>query len=125
MKQIDTGDRIRWAVAKDNEHGEFPGRHEVAFKNLTRAEAVQLLMMLDKLQTDRRTVAYVAGTMEISEASEPSTAAADFVASTSGEDDIYTIAARDIAASTRIGADEIKRLITKAPELSMPYGDPS
>lgn len=121
-----TEDKIRWAIAKHDEHGEFPGRYELGLKNLTRAEAVQLLATLDKLQRDRRTIGYAAGTLDISAASEPSTAAADFFNSTSGApgDDIYSEMAAAMAKSTRLGSEEIRRA-GMSEHLAAPYGEPA
>jgi len=117
-------DRIQWAIAKDGEHGEFPGRHEVAFKNLTRGEAVQLLMTLDKLQTDRHVHDIVANPNTLSTVIEPSTVAALFVEQTSGEpDDPYAAMAQAMADSTRLDTAELRRMAMR-PELGMPYGEP-
>lgn len=71
-------DRIAYAIAKHGPNGEFPGRIELGFKNLTRAEAAQLLMVLDKLQTDRKTALYLCDALPLDAASKPETAAREF-----------------------------------------------
>lgn len=71
-------DRIHYAIAKHGDTGQFPGRIELGFKNLTRAEAAQLLLTLDKLQTDRKTALYLCDAVELDQASKPETVARDF-----------------------------------------------
>lgn len=112
-------DKINWAVAKDGAQGQFPGRFELGFRNLTQQETCQLLMTLDKLQGDRHGKALIAGEITDDDAALPASTARDFAAE-HPSDDIYA----KVAASLRIGDDEIDRaLIYDA--LVAPYGEPS
>jgi hypothetical protein len=76
--RFNADDRIEYAVVKDDRNKE---RRELHFRNLTKSEAVQLLMTLDKLQTDRKITALIGdttGEAELALISQPEDAAARY-----------------------------------------------
>jgi hypothetical protein len=66
-KPLPEQDRIEWTNPVRDERG----RYALHFKNLTRAEAAQMLMCLDKLQTDRKTALYLGDKLSLDAASKP------------------------------------------------------
>lgn len=71
-------DRIHYAVAKHSENDQFPRRFELGFKNLTKGEAAQLLLVLDKMQMDRKTALYLGDAATLDVASKPENTAREF-----------------------------------------------
>lgn len=69
-----TEDRIKWTTPVKDE----AGRLELHFANLTKTEAIAMLLTLDKLQTDRKTMLYMDDKLDIGAASKPERAARDY-----------------------------------------------
>lgn len=78
MSVLPEEDRIHYAIAQHKALDRFPGRIELGFRNLTKAEAAQLLLVLDKMQMDRKTALYLGDAVTLDVASKPESTAREF-----------------------------------------------